>query len=55
MRRLKVWLVVFTAVSALQAFALAQADIPAAAAYVYGLLHTVGWVCALYYDTTHGQ
>lgn len=52
MRRLRLWLVVFTAVSALQAFALSQVGIPAVAAYVYGLLHTLGWVGALYYDTT---
>ncbi|MDO0944633.1 hypothetical protein [Chromohalobacter israelensis] len=55
MRRLRLWLVVFAAVSALQALALSQANIPAAAAYVYGLFHTVGWVGALYYETTHGQ
>ena len=54
-RRLRLWLALFAAISALQAFALSQAEVPAAAAYVYGLLHTLGWAGALYYETTRRQ
>tara|TARA_B100000700_G_scaffold42239_1_gene43242 strand:+ start:1366 stop:1533 length:168 start_codon:yes stop_codon:yes gene_type:complete len=55
MRRLRLGLVVFTAVSALQAFALSQADIPAAAAYLCGVFHTLAWALALHAEMNCAQ